>query len=422
MDQLTKLLDRQQFTTQLNDEIEASVEYNVNIALLIIDIQRFRRINTFYGQEAGDRVLVSVAELLSEVKRDGDSLARVGSDQFAMLLSPVSNEGHAQLAAHKILRLMDIPVEMDEKQISCSAKIGISLCPIHATEPNQLMNAAEEALEKAKHSDDAIGMTEIKPEDELSENWDIELELEGAIDRSELLVYFQPKVSLKTGQPVGAEALIRWKNRSRGIIPPGLFLPVAEEMGLMKNFTIWILNSALRHSAEWPAKYGNLHVSVNIPTSLLDQPDFPDLVESAEQLWKTDNVALCLEVLEESFINDTHYTFNMLKELRGQGIKVAIDDFGTGYSSLSYFRDIPTDELKIDRSFVDGLLSDEVNSHIVEVIINIAHRFGLSVVAEGVENRETLDRLKELGCDIVQGNYFSKPMPADQFHHWLDDF
>ncbi|MET0015605.1 MAG: bifunctional diguanylate cyclase/phosphodiesterase, partial [Sedimenticola sp.] len=251
MDQLTKLLDRQQFTTQLNDEIEASVEYNVNIALLIIDIQRFRRINTFYGQEAGDRVLVSVAELLSEVKRDGDSLARVGSDQFAMLLSPVSNEGHAQLAAHKILRLMDIPVEIDGKQVSCSANIGISLCPIHATEPNQLMNTAEEALEKAKHSDDAIGITEIKPEDELSENWDIELELEGAIDRSELMVYFQPKVSLKTGQPVGAEALIRWNNRSRGIIPPGLFLPVAEEMGLMKNFTIWILNSALRHSAEW---------------------------------------------------------------------------------------------------------------------------------------------------------------------------
>ncbi|MES9871646.1 MAG: bifunctional diguanylate cyclase/phosphodiesterase [Candidatus Sedimenticola sp. PURPLELP] len=421
-DKLTHLLDRQHFIPILDEEVAESVEYKVLIALLIIDISRFNRINTYYGQHAGDQVLSAVARILSEVRREGDHIARLGGDQFAMLLSPISNPGHAELAAHKILRLLDVPIQLEEKQIRCSAKIGISTCPLNATEADQLFQTAEKALKLAKQSDEPIGIIEAKEQDEVSENWDIELELEGAIERSELMIYFQPKISIKTGQPVGAEALIRWNNRSRGIIPPAEFLPVAEELGLIKTFTVWMVNSALRHSAEWTDKFGQLHVSVNIPTGLLAQPDFPDLIESAEQLWKTGNVSLCIEVLEESIIKDTAYTFSMLKELRSNGIKVAIDDFGTGYSSLSYFRDIPTDELKIDQSFIQGLLTDEANSHIVQVIIDLAHRFGLSVVAEGVEEESTLERLKLLDCDIVQGNYYSKPMPAREFQQWIERF
>lgn len=421
-DQLTKLLDRQSLISILDDEIAESVEYNVPIALLIIDISRFHRINAYYGQHAGDQVLRAVAEVLLEVKREGDHVARIGGDLYAMVLSPIANPGHAELAAHKILRLLDVPIQLEEKPIRCAVNIGIAICPLHATKTDYLLNSAEEALQTAKQSENPISTTEAEDEDSLLGDWDIELELEGAIERSELLVYFQPKVSLKTGYPVGAEALIRWNNRSRGIIPPGEFLQTADELSLTKNFTIWMLNSALRHSADWTDKYGKLHVSVNIPTALLDQPDFPDLIESAEQLWKTSEVSLCIEVLEDSFIEDTPYTFRILKDLRSKGIRVSIDDFGTGYSSLSYFRDIPTDELKIDRSFIQGLLSDDANSHIVQVIIYIAHRFGLTVVAEGVEDEATLKQLKQLGCDIVQGNLYSEPMPATEFRKWLESF
>jgi diguanylate cyclase (GGDEF)-like protein len=421
-DTITGLPDRQQFMEILSGQVKESNEHAIMIALFIIKIDRFRRINSTYGHEAGDRVLRSFADILGKVKRQGDYIARIGDNEFALLLSGIVNEGHATLAAFKIQRLLDLPVELDSGKLACSAHVGIALCPVHSSEANDMLKQAEAALDKSKRTEEFFSIADAPEELIISGNWDIEIELARAIDNSELCVYFQPKISLSTGKPTGAEALIRWNSPSRGLLAPGIFLPVAEELGLIKPITVWMLNSALRLSNEWTEQWGALDVSVNIPTKLLEQPDFVDLVLSSDGLWGNGNITLLLEVLEQNFVEDVENSFAKLKELRSEGIRISIDDFGTGYSSLSYFRDIPADELKIDRSFVAGLLEDEANAKIVALIIDLAHKFGLSVVAEGAEDPDTLAALRKLDCDKVQGYVVAKPMPAEKFGDWLRHF
>lgn len=421
-DRLTGLYDRPRFFQLLNSMVQNAVELSAPMALLVIDLQRFHKINRNFGHDTGDAVLKAVAEVLKQVSRPGDYLARIGDDQFALLLDRVANIGHAQLAAMKVQRLLDLPISVGERTIRCQAVIGISLCPAHASTATALLQSAELALAEAKYQEQPFGFPKVREEGELPENWDIEVSLGDAIARSELQVYFQPKISLETGEPTGAEALVRWHNPSRGVLSPMEFLPVAEAIGFLKPMTIWMLNSALRLSGEWTEQWGRLSVSVNIPPNILAQPDFVDLVMSAEKLWQRENVTLCLEVLEQSLISDIETVFEKLNRLRSLGVKIAIDDFGTGYSSLAYFRDIPTDQLKIDQSFIRGLKGDKANRHIVSLIIDIAHRFELQVVAEGVEERDVALYLKRKGCDLAQGYYFAKPMPAQAFADWLKNY
>jgi diguanylate cyclase (GGDEF)-like protein len=421
-DNITGLPSREQFLNILRGEVGDAIEHKTTIALFVIKINRFRRINSLYGYPAGDQVLHSFATTLNQVRRRGDHIARIGDNEFALLLSGIANEGHATLAAYKIERLLDIPVEIDGNKIHCSVHMGIAVCPVHGIEESDLLKMAEEALDCSKQTSQLFCLAEPPEVAGLSENWDIEVQLAHAIENSELRVYFQPKISLITGKPTGAEALIRWQSRSHGLISPDVFLPVAEEMGLSKPLTIWMLNSALRLSTEWTKQWGDLDVSVNIPTQLLEDPDFVGLVLSSEGLWKDEHITLCLEVLEQYFVTDVENCFAKLKELRGEGIHISIDDFGTGYSSLSYFRDIPADELKIDRSFVETLLEDDANANIVTLIIDLAHKFGLSVVAEGAEDLDTLDALKKLSCDKVQGYIIARPIPASRFGDWLEQF
>ncbi len=418
-DALTGLYNRSTFFDLLKKAVHDAVELSAPVGLLIVDVRRFHIVNKNFGHDAGDMVLQAVTGVLKTVCREDDYLFRIGDDQFAMLLSRVANIGHARLAATKILRLMDVPIMLEAREIRCAAAVGIALCPYNAAEATELLQSAERALEQAKHLDPAVGFFEKKEEERISQDWDIELMLGEAIANSELRVFFQPKISLDTGKPVGAEALVRWENAMRGMISPAAFLPVAESIGFLTPLTIWMLNSALRLSSGWTRKWGRLSVSVNIPPSMLEQADFVDLVISAERLWQRDNVDLCLEVVEQSLVSNVEVAFRKLNSLREQGVKISIDDFGTGYSSLSYFRDIPADELKIDQSFVKDLLSDEGNIHIVSLIIDIAHRFGLQVIAEGVEERDVLMYLKNKTCDQAQGYYFAKPMPAEAFSAWL---
>jgi len=421
-DTLTGLYDRPKFIDTLSELVRYAGEYSAPVGLLVIDVQRFHKINKNFGHSAGDVVLLAVADVLKNVCREDDFLARIGDDQFALLLSRVANVGHAQLAASKIQRLLEPPVRLEHREIQCAVVVGISLFPSYASDADTLLQTAEFALEQAKLKKEPVGVPVNKIEEEISEEWDIEVSLDQAIARSELRVFFQPKISLATGNPVGAEALVRWDSPTRGLVSPQVFLPMAETIGFMKPMTIWMLNSALRLSTDWTRKWGRLSVAVNIPPSILDQPDFTDLVLNADKLWERDNVDLCLEVVEESLVSDIEVAFKKLSLLRDHGIRISIDDFGTGYSSLSYFRDLPTDELKIDQSFIKGLKTDMSNIHIVSLIIEMAHRFGLQVIAEGVEDREIVSYLKKKKCDQVQGFYFAKPMPAEEFSDWLNAF
>lgn len=420
-DPVTHLFNRQHFLRILEGQVNTANEHKVTMALLVIDIHNFKRINHIYGFKSGDIVLQSVAQILEQIKREYDQIARIGDNRFAIVLTGIMNNGHAQLAAHKIQRLFDIPFQLENENIRCSATIGIAICPNHASQHEHLLMEAENAIEHAKQLGEPVGFAEKQIDEGISETWDIEIELEDAIKNSELRVYFQPKISLHTNKPIGAEALIRWDSPSRGLLPPHIFLPVAETSGFLKPLTEWVLNSALRLSNEWTTQWGKLDVSINIPPKILERPDFSDIVLSSRDLWKPHHT-LCLEILEQSFTQNTNAIFLKLKELCHDEIKISIDDFGTGYSSLSYFRDIPANQLKIDRSFVSGLLNDKANENIVGLIINLAHRFNLEVVAEGVENIETLRILKTMGCDIVQGYLYSKPIPASTFHEWLKHY
>ncbi len=422
IDSLTGLFNRTTLFTQLKDLAHKALQNDTPLGLLLIDIRRFNKINANYGYLAGDKVLQAVAKTLNTVCREGDMIARIADDQFVLVLSRVANMGHAQLAALKIQRLIDSPIELDNRIINFKATIGIGLLPSQAQDTEALLQVANRALVQAKKMDQPIGCLKQEEINPGTEECDIEIALSDSINNSELEVYFQPKISLITGEPIGAEALVRWQHPERGLLFPGDFLPAAEAIGFLKPLSIWVLNSALRHSIDWTEKWGILGVSVNIPPSMMEQPDFIDLVLSAKNLWQRDSSHLCLEVLEQSLIDDVQLVFERLSELRETGIQVSIDDFGTGYSSLSYFRDIPADELKIDRSFVMDIATDSVSKNIVSLIIETAQLFNLKVVAEGVEDEETLSYLKSKGCDYAQGYYVARPMPAADFKLWLENY
>ena len=421
-DNITGLPDRNHFLEILRSELKDANKHQTTIALFVIKIDRFRQINNLYGYPMGNQVLCSFAETLKQVRRRSDHIARIGDNEFALLLVGIANEEHATLAAYKIERLLDIPVELGKNKLHCSVHMGIAVCPVHGSEEDYLLKKAEEALQRSRQGEQLYCIAAPPEELKFWDNWDIEIELATALDNSELRVYFQPKISLITGKPTGAEALVRWQSPSHGLLGPNDFLPVAEEIGLIKPLTVWMLNNALRLSAEWTKQWGKLDVSVNIPTKLLEDSDFVDIVLSSNGLWKNENITLCVEVLEQYFVEDVESCFAKLKELRNEGISISIDDFGAGYSSLSYFRDIPADELKIDRSFVATLLEDKANAKIVALITDLAHKFDLSVVAEGAEDLDTLAALRKLKCDKVQGYIIARPIPADKFGDWLKQF
>ena len=421
-DPLTGLPDRWQFLDTLKLEVDRATEQQSKLALLVVEIKNFQRINMLHKYSTGDKVLKSFADLLSQVARKQDFVFRIGDCKFTLLLRDIASEEHAKLAAYKIHRMMEGTFEYQLEKIHCDATIGISLCPDNAVESDDLLQQAEVALSSAKQSGYSTSVTEKNKDDSIFNELELEVEILSAIELSQIKVFFQPKISVKTGLPSGAEALIRWQHPVRGLLGPNQFLPIAESAGLLKPITNWTLNSALRLSKQWTEKWGDLKVSVNIPSTFIEQADFVDIVKNAVGLWKKENITLCLEILEGSFISNISSSFQTLKEVQKSGVKISIDDFGTGYSSLSYFRDIPANELKVDQSFVMGLQNDPANLKIVSLIIDLAHRFDLSVVAEGVENIEVVDVLKQLKCDEFQGYYFSRPIAADEFEHWLENY
>ncbi|MCP3850335.1 MAG: bifunctional diguanylate cyclase/phosphodiesterase [Gammaproteobacteria bacterium] len=422
-DKLTQLSDRKTFFKILAKQIVLVHDYKVKLALLVIDINRFKRINKLYDYPTGDRVLQKLATILKSVKREQDYLARIGDNQFALILVNIMNTGHATLAAQKVLRLLETPFIIGETKLQIEATIGIALCPIHASRTTALLKESEEALLLARQYKKSIGIAASDiVDDELSETWDIEMDIEEAIQTQQFSIYYQPKISLSTGKPVGAEALLRWKHRVRGFISPAVFIPIVEKTGYIKPITSWLLNSVLRHSSRWTTKWGALSVSANIPPELIVQLDLKDFVNNAIELWGSDNITLILEIIERSLVEDTENCFDILKELQSMGVQISIDDFGTGYSSLSYFKLLPINELKIDQSFVFELLTDKANEKLVHLMIELAHNFALKVVAEGIEDQETYIALKNMGCDVGQGYYMAKPMPEEEFAKWLETF
>ncbi|MCI4567935.1 bifunctional diguanylate cyclase/phosphodiesterase [Lysobacter sp. CFH 32150] len=417
-DALTGLHNRRSFMSLLRRHIGLANDHQTNLGLAVIDIDGFARINATHGFDFGDRVLVHLANQVREVARKQDYVARIGDNRFALVLTRVMNKGHVELAVQKLFRLLDLPFEAGATRLKLPVTVGAALCPMHASQADYLLRQAEMSIEAAR----AIGQHSMfAPDNEqdtgLSEFWDLEIELAGAVERGEITLHYQPKLRASDRQPVGAEALMRWHHRTRGLVSPNLFIPIAEQTGQIRAMTMWAMNTALRHASEW--RGGPLSVAVNVPANLVARHDLPDLVENALHLWGRDSIQLTLEITERSLVADPKHSFAILSRIRDLGVKISIDDFGTGYSCLAYFKDIPADELKIDRSFVCGLLDDPACADITALIIDLAHRFGLSVVAEGVEDEATFLALLQRGCDVVQGYHFGEAMPPDAFARWL---
>ena len=414
--------NRDSLLRDLEHYISDHLSEGKKLAVLLININHFRHINVVYGYQAADHLLDEFTHRLQKLSRKQDYIARVGNSEFIMVLPEILNEGHVTLAAHKLLSSLNKPFHLNDQNHKITADMGIALFPDQAIDIQGLIQKAELALLDARHSADAYCIYSKKSEGIEVNAWDIEDELRNAQERDEFELYFQPQVDLKTGKLFGAEALIRWHNRDKGFIRPDIFIPVSEQSGQIHSITWWTINAALRLIKDWPKAHPPLKVSVNLSAKVLSDPELVSSVRSALSIWGADPEQLTLEVTESALMEDMDTSFITLDELRSFGFNISIDDFGTGYSSMAYFKYIPANELKIDQSFIRYMLENEMDQHIVKTVIDMAHGFDIKVVAEGIENEETYNSLKQLGCDIAQGYYLARPMPQEDFIKWLEEY
>jgi diguanylate cyclase (GGDEF)-like protein len=420
VDALTDLPNRVQFAREVRDAATASLREGApTCAVLLVDLDRFKHVNDVLGHETGDHLLLDVSRRLRALLQGPlDCVARLGADQFALLLHGCNLAG-AQVMAARIAQALETPLTIDDHRIDLSAGIGIALCPEHATDGTTLLRRAEIALAHAKQAQ--LGAVLFTPDQDVTSAQSLSLlsELRVAVAASQLRLYLQPKVLLRTAEVVGAEALVRWEHPQRGLVPPMQFIPFAEQTGFIRTLTHWLLVECARTWREWADRGLMLELSLNLSARDLIDQDLPDKVKEVLALHGVDPRALCLEITESSIMDDPQRALNTLHRLHDQGLRLAIDDFGTGYSSLAYLKRLPVDELKIDRSFVMNMERDVDDAKIVRSTIDLAHNLGLKVVAEGLETAPQWKLLDLLSCDQAQGYWVARPMPKEQFPAWV---
>ena len=407
---------------QLNESIAGHRSAQRQFALLLINISHFRQFNISHGYATGDQLLNALQQRLQNLGREQDQVMRVGNSDFVMLLPEIINQGHTSLAAIKILNSFQEPFELENCSVNISASIGIAIFPDHASDAQALQLKAEIALTEARHNIQSYTVYSPEAKPNQLTRWDIEAELQQAIDRNDFELYFQPQIRLDNGKLFGAEALIRWRNGDRGFVRPDIFIPIAEQSGQIYEITKWTINAAMWLMKDWPRLPVPLKVAVNLSTKMLDEPGLLETVENALSIHGIASERLTLEITESALVEDYSASLQTLDELNSLGVNISIDDFGTGYSSMAYFKNIPARELKIDRSFVRYMLENRMDQHIVKTVIKMAQGFDLEVVAEGIEDEATYQALKDLGCDLAQGYHLAKPMPQQAFIDWVNEF
>jgi diguanylate cyclase (GGDEF)-like protein len=411
-DGLTGLPTRTAFVESLADELRAAQRSDSPLAVMVLDLDAFKRINDTFGHHRGDAVLRLVAPRLAEAVGIHGIVGRLGGDEFAVCL-PGASADVARLAAGAIERALAAPSSIEGLPLKIGASIGIACYPEHGDDESTLVQRADAALyvAKAQHSGVEIWVPgyEVSHPDMLG----IALEMSGALDRGEIVVHYQPKISLADGAVTGVEALVRWQHPERGMIPPGVFVPHAERTGLMQRLTRHVLQAALRDRDAWLAEGLALDVAVNISVSLLDR-DLPGELRSLLAQHSCEPEAVTLEITEDTVMADPELATEVLGMLAELGVRLSIDDFGTGYSSLAYLKNLPVCEIKIDRAFVGQLTQQADDAMIVRSTIDLGHNLGLEVVAEGIEDEATWNALRSLGCEYGQGFYMSKPIPAEE--------
>ncbi|WP_082117155.1 putative bifunctional diguanylate cyclase/phosphodiesterase [Sedimenticola thiotaurini] len=390
-------------------------------ALILIRLHGLKRISSIFGARAVEQIIADLAKQMKRSLRPDDNLLRSGRFELVVLIAGLVNQGHAKLAANKLARILETPVEIGETVRKIPFSIGVSLTPDQTRESEQLLRYADIASIASKITRTPYQLYNHDDLEGIVTDWDIEGDLANAIARHQLSLDYQPKIRSDTGRLIGAEALMRWHHPVHGPIQPDRFIPVAENIGIMPKLTWWCLNTALRERLEWGEAASHLSVAVNISALDLTDERFIRSVRNALGIWDTPPELLTLEITESSLMKDLASSIDILNRLRSCGVRISIDDFGTGYSSLAYFKQLPADELKIDRSFVINILEDDLDQHIVSTIVQMARKLELDIVAEGVGSEAIQARLIELGCNLIQGYHIGRPMPQVQFNAWLRD-
>jgi diguanylate cyclase (GGDEF)-like protein/PAS domain S-box-containing protein len=417
-DQLTSLPNRTLLHDRLQQGILAASRERRSLALLVIDLDHFKDVNDTFGHQYGDLLLEQIGPRLRAVLRESDTVARLGGDEFAILL-PEADRAAAVETAGRLLAAFTPSFVVDGRNLLVGASIGVAICPEHGEDAQTLLRRADVAMYVAKR--DGGGQAMYDPEQDRYSPGRLTLvgDLREALEGDGLLLHFQPTLDLQTGAFAGAEALVRWQHPERGLLPPDEFIPVAEQNGLIRHLSHWVLDRALQQYREWRQAGLDLPVAVNLSMRDLHDRHLPDAVANLLTRWNVAPACLTLEITESTLMADPAQAMEVVARLSAMGIQMAIDDFGTGYSSLAYLKRLPVDKLKIDKSFVRHLATDAHDAAIVQSTVGLAHALGLSLVAEGVEDQASWDLLAQMGCDVAQGYFISRPIPADKLTVWL---
>lgn len=420
-DTLTELPNRILLIDRLEQVINtSSFDEKSKIAVLILDIDRFKDINDTLGHNTGDRVIRQVAYSLRKIIPEPNTVARLDGNEFAIVLDKCSTKSDAIKIVNKIRKTLHAPMKLEGVRLNIEVSFGITFYPDHGKNAQILLQRAEVAMYQAKKKNSVIVEYTTALERCNTRRLTLMGELRKAIINNNLVAYYQPKIDIKTGIINEVEGLVRWKHKVHGLIPPDDFIPMAEQTGVIKQLTLWMLHESLMQCNKWKNEGINLRVAVNVSASDLLDVGFADTVVRTLKTHHMSPENLQLEITESAVMIDADRSLEILTRLSALGIRLSVDDFGTGYSSLSYLSKLPVNELKIDKSFVMGMESNSNNAIIVQATIDLGHNLGLEVVAEGTENETDVLQLQSLSCDKAQGYYFSKPLDAKEFKSWRE--
>ena len=420
-DSLTNLPNRELFYDRLNQLILQCRRENLAFSMFVMDLDRFKYINDTLGHHIGDQLIAQVGERIRYAVRETDTIARLGGDEFAALLPKVIDVQGAMIVADRVNSVLSEPFMIDGHSLHTSVSIGVVMFPYHGESQNDLIQRGDVAMYYAKYNQLGYAFYESEIDTHNVLELTLETELKHAIQNNLLKLFYQPKIFIETEEIYGVEALLRWVHPERGFIPPDSFIPMAEQTGLIHPLTVWVLKTAVEQARQWHAQGKMLNVAINLSAQSLRDPG---LVESIETILNEAGVEpkyLTLELTETAVMSDPKRALEILSVLDEMGVMLSIDDFGTGYSSLAYLKQLPVDEIKIDRSFVMEMDEDNNDKVIVQSTIDLAHNMGLKVIAEGIETEQSWQTLKLLGCDMGQGYFMCRPIDSESFNEWLKE-